>query len=257
MTRPVTEPQAAAAAMQGRGDTAVDVGVRVRALAWPAIEASLDASGYATTGRLLRAEECAALVASYEQPTGFRSRVAMERHGYGRGEYRYFDYPLPSIVAELRDALYTALAPVANRWMQALGRATRYPATHRAYIEQCRGRGQTKPTPLLLRYGAGDYNCLHQDLYGEEIFPLQATFLLADPERDFRGGELCLTTSRPRRQSRVDVLSLRLGEGAIFAVRDRPEAGPRGWRKVAMRHGVSVLHSGSRTTLGIILHDAQ
>ena len=247
----------APAMLRTRDASATDVDARVRALEWPAIEASLDARGYATTGPLLGAEECAALVASYAQPAGFRSRVVMERHGYGRGEYRYFDYPLPPVVAGLRDALYTALAPVANRWMQSLGRGTRYPATHHAYLEQCHARGQTKPTPLLLRYGAGDYNCLHQDLYGEEIFPLQATFLLADPERDFRGGELCLTTSRPRRQSRVDVVPLRFGEGAIFAVRDRPEAGPRGWRKVAMRHGVSLVHAGSRTTLGIIFHDAQ
>jgi hypothetical protein len=193
--------------MRERGDTAMDVGARVRALAWPVIEASLDASGYATTGRLLRAEECAALVASYEQSAGFRSRVVMERHGYGRGEYRYFDYPLPSLVTGLRDALYTALAPVANRWMQALGRATRYPATHRVYIEQCRARGQTKPTPLLLRYGAGDYNCLHQDLYGEEIFPCRrlscsairsATFAAASSasRRAGRGGRAGSTSCR-------------------------------------------------------------
>jgi hypothetical protein len=257
VTRRATEPRRPAATPPERDDDATDIDARIRAVDWSAVAASLDDRGHATTGALLRAEECAALVAMYAQPAGFRSRVVMARHGYGRGEYRYFDYPLPPLVAALRDALYGALAPVANRWMEALGRATRYPATHRAYLEQCHARGQTKPTPLLLRYGPGDYNCLHQDLYGDEVFPLQTTFLLADPRRDFRGGELCLTTSRPRRQSRVDVVPLRLGEGAIFAVRDRPEAGPRGWRKVTMRHGVSLVRSGSRTTLGVILHDAQ
>ena len=230
---------------------------RVRALDWAEIERALETRAFATTGPLLGAAECAALAACYDADAGFRSRVVMARHRYGRGEYRYFDYPLPPLVAALRDALYAALAPIANRWMSALGRSTHYPAAHRAYLGRCHALGQTKPTPLLLRYGPGDYNCLHQDLYGDELFPLQTTFLLADPARDFRGGELCLTTSRPRRQSRVDVVPLRLGEGAIFPVRDKPEAGARGYRRVTIRHGVSIVHSGSRTTLGIIFHDAR
>ena len=253
----MTEARGRTAAIEARDDAATEAGKRVRALDWAAIETSLATRGYATTGRVLGAEECAALVASYADDARFRSRVVMERHGYGRGEYKYFAYPLPAVVAGVREALYAKLAPVANRWMSALGRPTCYPAAHRAYLEQCHARGQTKPTPLLLRYGAGDYNCLHQDLYGDELFPLQATFLLVEPDRDFRGGELCLTTSRPRRQSRVDVVPLLRGEGAIFAVRDRPEQGARGYHKVTMRHGVSVLHSGARTTLGIIFHDAQ
>jgi len=234
----------------------LEIAERIAALDWQTIEEALDARGFATTGRLLGARECAALAASYGEPEGFRSRVIMDRHGYGRGEYRYFAYPLPTLVAELRRTLYARLAPVANRWMGLLARTTRYPAGHAAYLERCHAQGQTKPTPLLLRYGAGDYNCLHQDLYGEEVFPLQATFLLADPARDFAGGELVLTTSRPRRQSRVDVVPLAYGEGVIFAVRDRPEPGPRGPRRVAVRHGVSMLHSGSRHTLGVIFHDA-
>jgi hypothetical protein len=232
------------------------VGERVRSLDWADMEHALEARGFATTGPLLDPAACAALVASYSAPTGFRSRIVMDRHGYGRGEYRYFAYPLPTIVEELRRALYPALAPIANRWMSALGREIRYPATHAAYLERCRAQGQDKPTPLLLSYGPGDFNCLHQDLYGKETFPLQATFLLAEPGRDFLGGELVLTTSRPRRQSRVDVVPLGYGEGVIFPVRGRPEPGARGYRRVTVRHGVSALHRGARHTLGIIFHDA-
>ena len=233
-----------------------EIGARIRALDWPGMEQALDVRGFAATGPLLDPAECAALVASYAAPTGFRSRVVMDRHGYGRGEYRYFAYPLPTLVEELRRALYPVLAPIANRWMSALGRTVRYPATHAAYLERCHALGQVKPTPLLLSYGPGDFNCLHQDLYGDEAFPLQATFLLAEPGRDFLGGEFVLTTSRPRRQSRVDVVPLRYGEGVIFAVRDRPEPGVRGPRRVTVRHGVSALHRGARHTLGIIFHDA-
>ncbi len=233
-----------------------DVGERVGTLDWSRIEEALDARGFATTGPLLNTAECAALVASYSAPTGFRSRVVMDRHGYGRGEYRYFAYPLPILVEALRRTLYPALAPIADRWMSALRRAVRYPATHAEYLERCHARGQNRPTPLLLSYGPGDFNCLHQDLYGEESFPLQATFLLARPGQDFLGGELVLTTSRPRRQSRVDVVPLGYGEGVIFAVRDRPEPGARGYRRVSVRHGVSALHRGTRHTLGIIFHDA-
>jgi hypothetical protein len=233
-----------------------ELGERIRALDWSGMEQALDARGYATTGPLLEPAACAALVASYSAPTGFRSRVVMDRHGYGRGEYRYFARPLPTVVEELRRMLYLALVPIANRWMSELGHAVRYPATHAEYLERCHALGQNKPTPLLLSYGAGDFNCLHQDLYGEESFPLQATFLLAEPGRDFLGGEFVLTTSRPRRQSRADVVPLGYGEGVIFAVRDRPEPGVRGYRRVTVRHGVSRLHRGARHTLGILFHDA-
>jgi uncharacterized protein len=228
----------------------------VAALPWAAIATDLDAQGYATTGPLLDAPQCAALVAGYEDESRFRSRVVMQRHGYGRGEYRYYAYPLPDAVAALRTRLYAALAPVANRWMEALGRATRYPATHAEYLAHCHARGQTRPTALQLRYGPGDYNCLHQDLYGEALFPLQATVLLTAPLRDFSGGEFVLMTSRPRRQSQVQVVPLALGEGVIFAVRERPERGVRGWRKLTQRHGVSALRAGRRHALGIIFHDA-
>jgi uncharacterized protein len=236
----------------GRAPAAPDL----HALPWASIEEALDAQGYATTGPLLDASECAALVAGYDDAQRFRSRVVMQRHGYGRGEYRYYAYPLPPLVAALRSDLYAALVPVANRWMEKLGSAVRYPATHAQFLQRCHARGQTRPTALVLRYGAGDYNCLHQDLYGEELFPLQATFLLAAPERDFSGGEFLLTSSRPRRQTQASVVPLVHGEGVIFAVRERPEAGVRGWRKVSQRHGVSVLHRGARHALGIIFHDA-
>jgi uncharacterized protein len=229
---------------------------QLSALRWETIAAALDAQGYATTGPLLDAHDCAALSAAYDDEQRFRSRVVMQRHGYGRGEYRYYTYPLPALVATLRSALYAPLAPIANRWMEALGRDRRYPATHAEFLRRCHARGQTRPTPLLLRYGTGDYNCLHQDLYGEEMFPLQATFLLAAPGRDYSGGEFVLSMSRPRRQSQVSVVPLGLGEGVIFAVRDRPERGVRGWRRVTQRHGVSALHSGRRHALGIIFHDA-
>jgi hypothetical protein len=227
----------------------------VRALDWPRIEAALDADGFALTGPVLDAAGCEALAALYADPARFRSRVVMARHGYGQGEYQYFDYPLPEAVAALRSALYAPLAPIANRWMQALGRDATYPGDHTDYLARCHARGQKRPTPLLLRYETGDYNCLHQDVYGEEIFPVQATFLLTDPS-EFDGGELVFTTSRPRRQTRAEVVRLEQGAGVIFAVRDRPEAGPRGMRKVAMRHGVSRIRTGHRMTLGVIFHDA-
>ena len=180
----------------------------------------------------------------------------MERHGFGRGEYRYFRYPLPALVADLRTALYRRLAPVANRWNAALGIDARYPSRHPAFIARCHAAGQTKPTPLLLRYGAGDYNCLHQDLYGEHVFPLQATILLSEPERDFVGGEFVLTEQRPRMQSRPEVVALRQGDAVVFAVHHRPVQGSRGAYRVNLRHGVSRLRRGHRNTLGIIFHDA-
>jgi uncharacterized protein len=187
----------------------------------------------------------------------FRSRVIMARHGFGRGEYKYFDYPLPEPVAALRAALYPPLAEIANRWNEAMGVEVRYPAAHTEYLGRCHQAGQTKATPLLLQYGEGDYNCLHQDLYGEHVFPLQATFLLSEPESDFTGGEFVLTEQRPRMQSRPHVVPLRLGDGVVFAVRHRPVQGARGTYRVNLRHGVSQVRSGRRYTLGIIFHDAQ
>ncbi len=225
---------------------------RVAELDWPRIESDLDAYGCAAMGHVLDAAECALLAASYEDEAPFRSRVAMARHGFGRGEYKYFRYPLPPLVAELRAELYPRLAGIANRWNAGL----HYPAGHTAYLELCHRAGQTKSTPLLLEYGAGDYNCLHQDLYGEHVFPLQAAFLLAEPGRDFEGGEFVVAEQRPRMQSRVEVVPLRQGDGVIFAVHHRPVRGICGTYRVNLRHGVSRVRSGRRHTLGIIFHDA-
>ena len=233
------------------------VAARVAALDWAAIGASLDAHGAATTGPLLTPEECADVIGLYDEERRFRSRVVMARHGFGRGEYKYLAYPLPRLVAELRKSLYPKLAKIANRWNSALGLDARFPAAHAAYLARCRRAGQTRPTPLILRYAAGDYNCLHRDLYGAEAFPLQATILLSDPARDFTGGEFLLTEQRPRMQSRAEVVTLRQGEAVIFPVNERPVAGTRGTYRVAMRHGVSRLKSGERFTLGIIFHDAK
>ncbi len=230
---------------------------RVAALDWDGIDAALQARGCATTGVLLSAEECLALVLSYDEEAAFRSRVVMARHGFGQGEYKYFAYPLPSAVQALRTALYPRLAAVANRWETALGRAAGFPADHPAFLARCHAAGQLRPTPLLLRYGPGDYNCLHQDLYGELHFPLQVAFLLNRPGDDFTGGEFVLTEQRPRMQSRAEVAGLRQGEGVIFAVNQRPVQGARGPYRVTMRHGVSRLHSGRRHTLGVIFHDAR
>jgi hypothetical protein len=230
---------------------------RIGALDWSAIETALDAYGCATTGPLLPADACAALAGLYPLDAPFRSRVIMARHGFGRGEYKYFAYPLPELVAALRDALYPPLAAIANRWNAALGIATRYPAAHAEYLARCQAAGQTRPTPLLLQYGAGDYNCLHQDLYGEHVFPLQATVLLSRPDADFRGGEFVLTEQRPRMQSRAEVVPLRQGEAVIFPVHHRPVTGTRCVYRVNMRHGVSRLRDGRRHTLGIIFHDAK
>lgn len=216
----------------------------------------LDAHGHAVLPRLLDARRCAELVAMYDEDARFRSRVVMARHGFGRGEYGYFAYPLPEPVARLRAALYPPLATVANRWAEALGSGVRYPGTHDAFLARCRDAGQSRPTPLLLRYGAGDYNCLHQDLYGEHVFPLQVAILLAEPGVDFDGGEFVLTEQRPRMQSRVSVVPLRRGDAVVFAVNERPVRGSRGVYRVRMRHGVSTVRSGSRHTLGIVFHDA-
>jgi uncharacterized protein len=230
---------------------------RIAALDWTNMASALDAHGCVTTGALLRAEECAALAQIYGADAPFRSRVIMARHGFGRGEYKYFAYPLPEVVAALRGALYPPLADIANRWNEALGIALRYPRDHAGYLARCHRAGQAKPTPLLLQYGPGDYNCLHQDLYGEHVFPLQVTFLLSRPGEDFSGGEFVLTEQRPRMQSRAEVVPLAQGEGVIFPVHHRPVQGTRGIYRVNMRHGVSRLHAGRRHTLGIIFHDAK
>ena len=225
-------------------------------LDWAAIEAELDAHGAATTGPLLTAAECAALSALYAEERPFRSRVDMARHGYGRGEYKYLAYPLPEVVAGLRPALYARLVPTANRWHERLGSDARFPPVHADFLERCHAAGQTRPTPLLLRYGPGDFNCLHQDLYGEHVFPLQVAVLLSAPEHDFIGGEFVLTEQRPRLQSRAEVVPLRRGEAVVFAVHHRPAQGSRGTYRVNLRHGVSRVRSGTRHTLGIIFHDA-
>jgi uncharacterized protein len=233
------------------------IAARVAALNWHAISAGLDAAGCATTGQLLIPQECTELAGTYDSETAFRSRVVMSRHGFGRGEYKYFAYPLPAVVAELRTAIYPHLAAVANRWNDAMGIDTRYPGVHADYLKQCHRAGQGKPTPLLLQYGAGDYNCLHQDVYGELVFPLQVTVLLSRPGHDFNGGEFVLTEQRPRMQSRAEVVSLAQGEAVIFPVHHRPVQGSRGIYRVNMRHGVSRLRSGHRHTLGVIFHDAK
>jgi hypothetical protein len=229
----------------------------VATLDWARIAADLDAHGCATTGPLLSAEQCAALAARYDEDAHFRGRIVMARHGFGRGEYKYFDYPLPAEVAALRTALYPPLADIANRWNAALGGDLSFPLDHAAFLDRCHAAGQTKPTPLLLRYGPGDYNCLHQDLYGEHVFPLQLTVLLSRPGVDFTGGEFLLTEQRPRMQSRAEVVPLGFQEGVIFPVHHRPVAGTRGTYRVTMRHGVSRLRSGRRHTLGVIFHDAR
>ncbi|MBV9568939.1 MAG: 2OG-Fe(II) oxygenase [Hyphomicrobiales bacterium] len=229
---------------------------RLASIDWERIGAELDGFGAATTGPLLTPQECAHIASGYAEEKGFRSRVVMSRHGFGRGEYKYYAYPLPDLIVELRTALYPPLAAVANRWEASLGRGGDYPRGHAAYLERCHAAGQRRPTPLLLRYEAGDYNCLHQDLYGALAFPLQVAFLLSAPGEHFTGGQFVLTEQRPRMQSRAEVVSLRQGEGVIFAVNQRPVQGGRGVYRVTMRHGVSRLRSGERFTLGIIFHDA-
>ncbi len=219
------------------------------------IQAELDRRGYARLGRLLSNDETEALAALFARDDAFRSHIVMRRHGYGEGEYKYFSYPLPNKVASLREQLYELLVPVANEWQERLGGERRFPNTHAAMLERCHKDGQTRPTPLILKYGAGDYNRLHQDLYGEHVFPLQVVVLLSEPE-DFSGGEFVLTEQRPRMQSRVEVVQLERGHGVAFAVNERPVMGTRGYYRLKMRHGVSELRSGERITLGIIFHDA-
>lgn len=229
---------------------------RLAAIDWPALAAALDVEGWAVVPGLLDGAECDGLAARYDAAEGFRSHVVMARHGFGRGEYRYFAYPLPGPVAALRSALYARLAPVANRWHERMGIDVRFPARHEDFLARCHAAGQARPTPLLLDYGPGDYNCLHQDLYGEHVFPLQAAVLLSAPGADFTGGEFVLTEQRPRMQSRAMVVPLGKGDAVLFAVNARPVKGSRGDYRAAMRHGVSALRSGRRRVLGIILHDA-
>jgi uncharacterized protein len=217
----------------------------------------LNAQGWSIVRGVLDASACESTRESYERDAPFRSRVVMQRHGFGRGEYKYFAYPLPPLVARLRAQLYPLLAPIANSWHERLGLAPRFPAAHAEFVQRCHEAGQERPTPLLLRYRAGDHNCLHQDLYGEHVFPLQCVFLLSRPGAEFEGGELVLTEQRPRMQSRASVLPLEQGDLAVFAVNHRPVRGVRGDYRVAMRHGVSTLRSGERFTLGVIFHDAQ
>ena len=226
-------------------------------LEWDRIERDLDRYGCATAPGLLTAQECSALCAQYGNESLYRSRVIMSRHGFGSGEYRYFKYPLPRVVADLRDAFYPRLAPIANRWSRMLRSEVRYPAHHAEFLERCHAAGQVNPTPLILEYGEGDYNCLHQDLYGEHVFPLQVAVLLSDPLRDFTGGEFVMTEQRPRMQSRAEVVPLGQGDAVVFAVDSRPVQGTRGTYRVKLRHGVSRLRSGHRHTLGVIFHDAK
>jgi hypothetical protein len=230
---------------------------RFGALDWERLTADLSARGNAVAEQVLSAEQCRALTAMYAEEAPFRSRVIMSRHGFGRGEYKYFAYPLPTVVSELRSALYPHLAPIANEWNKKLGVDVEYPRTHEAFLKRCHQAGQKLPTPLLLQYGQDDYNCLHQDIYGEHVFPLQFAVLLSAPETDFTGGEFVMTEQRPRMQTRPEVVPLKLGDGVIFAVRERPVQGTRGIYRVNMRHGVSRIRSGHRHTLGVIFHDAR
>lgn len=230
---------------------------RVNTLDWGRIADDLGRDGLALTGRLISDGACDTLSALYDADKAFRSRVVMARHGFGSGEYKYFSYPLPQTIDALRLALYAKLAPIANSWMEAMGLAHRYPGTLEEMLARCHEVGQLRPTPLLLKYGPGDYNCLHQDLYGEQAFPIQMVILLSTPGKDFTGGEFVLTEQRPRMQSRAEVVPLMKGYGALFAVNERPKEGKRGYYRVKMRHGVSRLRSGERYTAGIIFHDAK
>ena len=234
-----------------------DAVARVAALGWERVRGDLDAAGFAVLPGLLTHAECDAQAGAYGPGETFRSHIVMVRHGFGRGEYRYYSYPLPPLVQGLRSALYPRLAPIANRWNERMGLASRYPDEHAAWLGQCHAAGQTRPTPLLLQYGEGDYNCLHQDVYGDLAFPLQVAVLLSAPGVDFSGGEFVMTEQRPRMQTRVEVVPLAKGDAVVFAVNERPSRGVRGDYRVKLRHGVSRLRSGHRHALGIIFHDAR
>ena len=260
----IIEPAARGAGGEARAAKSTNVGAigksiesRVRAYDWREIVEHLDSHGWASLDGILSAEECRAIAALYDGGGNFRKQIVMARHGFGRGEYKYYAYPLPAIISDLRTALYPRLAPVADRWNEAMGIDVRYPHEHAAFIERCHAAGQTRPTPLLLQYGEGDFNALHQDLYGEHVFPFQVVFLLSRPGDDFTGGEFVLTEQRPRMQSRVEVVPLRQGDAAIFAVHNRPVQGKRGYYRVNLRHGVSTVRSGRRYTTGVIFHDAK
>jgi uncharacterized protein len=231
--------------------------MKIEKIDWDGVSQDLDEQGSAIIDQLLSADECRAIASLYPEDDAFRSKVVMGRHGFGRGEYKYFSYPLPDLIASLRTAVYPRLVPIANRWNTAMGIDVRYPEKHADFIERCHQAGQVRPTPLLLQYGAGDYNCLHQDLYGEHVFPLQLAILLSEPGKDFTGGEFVMTEQRPRMQSRPMVVPLRQGDGVVFAVHNRPVQGTRGFYRVNLRHGVSRIRSGHRHTVGIIFHDAQ
>jgi len=230
---------------------------RVAGFDWETARAELDHAGWSMLKGALTPREADSVAALYPSPQGFRSTVIMARHGFGRGEYKYFSYPLPPIVSELRSSLYPHLAPIANGWHERMGIDVRFPGDHDAFIDRCHDAGQTRPTPLLLQYGEGDYNALHQDLYGEHVFQLQVAILLSEPGADFTGGEFVLTEQRPRMQTRAEVVPLRKGDAVIFAVHHRPQQGSKGFYRVNMRHGVSRIRSGHRHTLGVIFHDAK
>jgi uncharacterized protein len=234
-----------------------DIAARADAIDWAQAENELDTQGCAVLKGLLSPDECRTLAALYPDDAHFRSRIVMGRHGFGRGEYKYFSYPLPDLIEGLRPALYARLQGIANRWNEAMGIDIRYPEGHDAFLKRCHAAGQARPTPLLLQYEAGDYNCLHQDLYGEHVFPLQVAILLSEPGRDFTGGEFVLTEQRPRMQSRAEVVPLMQGDAVAFAVHHRPVKGTRGAYRVNLRHGVSRVRSGQRHTLGVIFHDAK
>ena len=229
---------------------------RIRALDWSSVTHDLDERGCAVLPAILTRDECRALAAMFERDDLFRSTVVMARHGFGRGKYKYLAYPLPPLVGDLRAGLYSPLAAIANRWNQSMKIDTRYPRMHEEYIDVCRKAGQTRPTPLILSYDEGDWNALHQDLYGDNVFPMQVAFLLSQPGEDFTGGEFVLVEQRPRMQSRAEVVSLRQGDAVVFAVSHRPVRGGKGTYRVNLRHGVSRIRSGHRTTMGIIFHDA-
>ena len=238
------------------GHNGVTPAERLRKLDWPALEEELNAQGSTVLKGVLSSEECASIAKWYPEDDHFRSRVVMSRHGFGRGEYKYFSYPLPGMIQELRTELYAKLHPLANRWNESMGIETRYPDQHDVFIRRCHEAGQQRPTPLLLQYEPGDYNCLHQDLYGEHVFPIQVAFFLSEPGRDFTGGEFVLTEQRPRMQSRPEVVPLRQGDAVAFAVHHRPNRGSKGFYRVNLRHGVSRVRSGRRHVMGIIFHDA-
>ena len=243
--------------LTGRPVSPVDIDTRVEAVDWASASTHLDGCGWAILRDLLTAAECENIAGLYGDDRRFRSHVVMARHGFGRGEYKYFAYPLPDVIADLRRAIYPNLAPIANRWNESMAIDVRYPDAHADFIARCHKAGQTRPTPLLLQYAAGDYNALHQDLYGEHVFPLQLTILLSEPEQEFTGGEFVLIEQRPRMQSRAEVVPLRRGDAVVFAVHHRPVHGTRGTYRVSLRHGVSRLRSGHRRTVGVIFHDAK